>query len=109
METFERPQGYTLPPGASTEKRDVTVQVWFDAEVARWVKEAPSAYITDMEPRDEGLLVTLSVQRETEVLPWLLSWGAHAHVLEPASLQRRLAREAEQMAARYQAAPTLLP
>ena len=62
-----------------------------------------------MENQDDGLRVTLKVQRETEVLPWLLSWGAHAHVLEPASLQRRLAQEASTLAARYQTEPTLLP
>ncbi len=106
-ETFERPQGYT--PGEAAEQRDVVVRVRFDAEVAHWVQEAPSAYITEMDKQDDGLLVTLKVQRETEVLPWLLSWGAHAHVLEPASLQRRLAQEASTIAARYQTEPTLLP
>ena len=108
-ETFERPQGYTLPPGEAAEQRDVVVRVRFDAEVAHWVQEAPSAYITELENQDDGLLVTLKVGRETEVLPWLLSWGAHAHVLEPASLQRRLAQEASTIAARYQTEPTLLP
>lgn len=108
-ETFERPPGYTRPPDAVAEQRDVIVRVRFDAEVARWVQEAPSAYVIDMEDQDDGLYVTLKVQRETEVLPWLLSWGAHAHVLAPASLQRRLADEAEKMAARYRTEPTLLP
>lgn len=108
-ETFERPQGYTRPPDEAAEQRDVVVRVQFDAEVAHWVQEAPSAYITEMDEQDGALLVTLKVQRETEVLPWLLSWGAHAYVLEPASLQRRLADEASTIAARYQAEPTLLP
>lgn len=108
-ETFERPQGYTRPPDEAAAQRDVAVRVRFDAEVARWVRDAPSAYITEIEERDDGLHVTLKVQRETEVLPWLLSWGAHAHVLAPASLQRLLAQEAEKIANRYQIEPTLLP
>ncbi len=107
-ETFERPQGYARPPTGLAAHRDVVVRVRFDAEVAHWVQEAPSAYITEMDERDDGLQVTLKVQRETEVLPWLLSWGSHAHVLEPPSLQHRLAQEAEAMAQRYQTAPTLL-
>ncbi|MFQ5572388.1 MAG: helix-turn-helix transcriptional regulator [Rhodothermales bacterium] len=107
-ETFERPQGYTLPPTEAAHHRDLVVRVRFDAEVARWVQEAPSAYTVDTEVLPDGLLVTLKVQRETEVLPWLLSWGAHAQVLEPLSLRHRLAREAEQMAARYRPEPMLL-
>lgn len=108
-ETFERPRSYSLPPQETVARRDVVVRVRFDAAVASWVREAPSAYMTAMEAEGDDLMVTLRVQRETEVLPWLLSWGAHAHVLEPASLQRRLAREAERMASQYQTEPTLLP
>lgn len=107
-ETFERPPGYTRPPDQAAAHRDTVVRVRFDADVARWVRDAPSAYLTEIETRDDGLHVMLKVQRETEVLPWLLSWGAHAHVLEPASLQRLLAREAEKMVSRYQVEPTLL-
>lgn len=108
-ETFERPPGYRRPPEDAAAQRDLVVHVRFDVEVAPWVHEARSAYITEIEEREEGLYVTLKVQRETEVLPWLLSWGAHAHVLAPPSLQHRLAREASALAARYQTEPTLLP
>lgn len=107
-ETFERPAGYHLPRHEPASQRDLTVRVRFDRAVARWVQEAPSSFAEASEMRPEGLLVTLKVERETEVLPWLLSWGGHAQVLEPASLQRRLAREAEKIAARYQGAPMLL-
>lgn len=107
-ETFERPEGYSMKQGQVAEHRDLVVRVLFDTEVERWVQEAPSLYIADAEERLDGLLVTLKVQRETEVLPWLLSWGAHAQVLEPASLQQRIAREAEKMAAQYHVAPTLI-
>lgn len=108
-ETFERPDGYKVTLQKDASQRDITVRVWFDAAVARWVQEAPSAFIEASEMRSDGLLVTLKVERETEVLPWLLSWGGHAQVLEPASLQRRLAGEAKKIAARYQEAPMLLP
>lgn len=108
-ETFERPQGYAASRTDLADHRELHVRVAFDADVARWVREAPSSYVAAMdETPDGGLLVTLTVEREAEVLPWLLSWGAHAHVLEPASLQHRLAREAERIAARYRSSPTLL-
>ncbi len=107
-ETFERPEGYAARPAEPEAHRDLVVRVRFDAEAAPWVRQAPSAYLVETEDVPGGLLATLRVRRETEVLPWLLSWGAHAHVLEPLALQQRLAREAAALAARYGAAPTLL-
>jgi predicted DNA-binding transcriptional regulator YafY len=42
------------------------------------------------------------------VIPWLLGWGAHAEILQPASLRQRLAEEAAAMAAQYRADLSLL-
>lgn len=106
--TFERPASYAEAAGPGDAARDISVRVLFDADVARWVRHAPSAYVVDLTDTPDGLLVTLHVRRETEVLPWLLSWGGHARVLEPVSLQRRLAREARRIASHYQPAPTFL-
>lgn len=106
-ETFERPAGYTqsFEPVASRERR---VRVRFEASLAPLVEQAASAYRVETETTAEGFVVTLAIEREAEILPWLLSWGAHAEVLEPASLRRRLAREAAALAARYPAEPSLL-
>jgi predicted DNA-binding transcriptional regulator YafY len=52
--------------------------------------------------------MTLRVQHERETLPWLLSWGADAYVVEPEALRHRLAREAQRVAAQYREAPTLM-
>jgi predicted DNA-binding transcriptional regulator YafY len=48
------------------------------------------------------------VHHEREVLPWLLSWGADAYVVEPEALRRRLAQEAQRVAVQYRDAPTLI-
>ena len=106
-ETFERPPAYDARPAAPAEA-EREIRVVFDADVTAWVQQAPSAFVEAMEETPEGLAVTLRVARLAEVLPWLLSWGAHARVVAPESLRRRLAREAEQMAARYASAPSLL-
>ena len=55
-----------------------------------------------MEETPEGLLVTLRIRQENEVLQWLLSWGQHVHVLEPESLRNRLVEEAEGMLRNHQ-------
>ncbi|RMH56453.1 MAG: YafY family transcriptional regulator [Bacteroidetes bacterium] len=103
---FERPAGYrsALPDGPAP----VTVQVLFDPDVADRVRVAPAFHPAETTPHPDGLLVTLKVLHEDAAIPWLLSWGAHVRVLEPAGLRRRLVREAARIIARYRAEPTLL-
>jgi predicted DNA-binding transcriptional regulator YafY len=72
------------------------------------VRESPSFFITDQEETPDGLLVTLRVRREDDVLSWLLGWGRQARILEPASLQQRLRDEAEATARLYREAAALL-
>jgi predicted DNA-binding transcriptional regulator YafY len=99
--TFERRANFEMrePHG---ETRDMTVRVLFDGEVARWVRESRSYYTVAEEETTEGLLVTLKIRQESEILQWLLSWGQHARVLEPESLRKRLVEEAQGMLRNYQ-------
>ena len=104
-QTFQRPTSFVMKhdPERERDTRSVTVRVLFDADTARWVQEARSYYITAQEDTPAGLLVTLQVRHESEIIQWLLSWGQHVRVLEPESLQRRLADEAEGMLRNYEA------
>ena len=92
--TFTRPAHF-LAMQRPNEQRPVTVRALFAAEVARWVREAPSFFTVSMEDTPDGLLVTLQVRQERDVLQWLLGWGRAVRVLEPASLQRLIAAEAQ--------------
>jgi predicted DNA-binding transcriptional regulator YafY len=101
---------FIRPPDFQSQKRNLfepgsfDVQVCFDAEIARWVREAPSFFtIVEEEMPDGGLLVTLHVRSEDEVLQWLLGWGRHMRVLAPDSLRRRIAAEAAAMACSHAA------
>jgi predicted DNA-binding transcriptional regulator YafY len=96
--TFTRPVGPQLLPRDLHEPGTFAVRALFDAEVVRWVREAPSFYMVAEEETPEGLLVTLRVRQEGEILQWLLGWGRHVRVLEPESLRRRIVEEAEAMA-----------
>ena len=49
--------------------------------------------MVEMEDTAEGLLVTLRVRMESEIVQWLLSWGGSVRVLEPDSLRLRLSEE----------------
>jgi predicted DNA-binding transcriptional regulator YafY len=98
--TFQRPTNFIMrESGGHT--RTIVVRVLFDHEIARWVQEARSYYIVAEEETPTGLLVTLTIRQESEILHWLLSWGRHAEVLEPEWLRERLAEEAERMLNNY--------
>lgn len=99
--TFERPEGFRLRRLDLDETANIVVRALFDASVARWVIESPSFYAVAHEPVEDGLLVTLRVRSEEDVVQWLLGWGRHARVLEPESLRLRMAEEARGIAALY--------
>lgn len=100
--TFTRPTDFKMQDSRQSNSRTIHVRVLFDKEVTRWVQESRSYYITSEEETPEGLLVTLKIRQESEVLQWLLSWGKHARVLEPESLRNRLVEEAKDMLHNYQ-------
>ncbi len=96
--TFTRPADFTMCRQDDLDHpMRITVRVLFTPDVAPWVREAPSFYQTAAEETQEGLLVTLRVRHERDVVQWLLGWGRHVRILEPASLRRRLAEEARAM------------
>jgi predicted DNA-binding transcriptional regulator YafY len=100
--TFTRPADFTMGLARnSPEQTRLVARALFDAEVARWVLESPSYFMVAQEETPEGLLVTLRMRQEDDVLQWLLSWGRRVRVLEPPSLQRRVAEEARALLRRY--------
>jgi predicted DNA-binding transcriptional regulator YafY len=105
-QTFNRPERFVLRP--PVEGRTIIVRALFDAEIARWVREARSFFAVAEEETPDGLLLTLTVRDEREVLQWLLGWGGHVRVLEPESLRRLVAAEAEAMMRNHPASLSLL-
>jgi len=96
-QTFTRPADFTLEQREDDAARALVVRALFDATAAYWVRESPSFFTVAEQPRDDGVLVTLRVRHERDVLQWLLGWGSHVRVLEPDSLRALLADEAEKM------------
>ena len=94
-DTFARPLGFTLQHDES--ERTLVARALFSPAVADWVREAPSFFAVGEEQRPDGLLVTFHVRHERDLLGWLLGWGAHVRVLEPAALRTLLAEEAAQI------------
>lgn len=105
--TFTRPTTVSIGQSERDQQRTITVRVLFDREIARWVHEGRSYYVTSEEETEDGLLVTLMIRQPSEILSWLLSWGSRVRIIEPASLREILAEEAQAMLQKYQDAPSL--
>ena len=99
--TFTRPEGLQVARPRSDD-RSVEVRALFAPEVTRWVRESRSFFTTAEEDTPEGLLVTLRVRQESEILGWLLGWGRHVRVLAPTSLRRTIAAEARTLLAAHE-------
>ena len=95
--TFARPRDFQLEQEDTLRERTVTIRALFTTASARWVREARYYFMTDAQDTADGLLVTLQVREEREVLQWLLGWGSQVRILEPASLRELLKTESEKM------------
>jgi predicted DNA-binding transcriptional regulator YafY len=93
---FDRPARSQLRDRGD-EERTLAVVVRLDPEVARWARETRPYYWTEAAEGPDGLRVTLRVRHLDEIMPWVLSWGRHAQVLEPDALRRQVAEEAGRM------------
>ena len=105
-QTFARPGSLHPRPRRPGEGLPIEARVQFDAEAARWVREAPSFFaVAHEETASGGLLVTLRLRQEDDIVQWVLGWGRHAHVLSPESLRQRIAEEAAAMLRLYAREP----
>lgn len=101
-QTFERPPEFKPDWVNPSGTQNIIVRALFTPEVARWVRESSSYYVIEAEDVPEGLLVSLFVRDEREVLQWLLGWGSNVRVLEPESLCQLLLDEAKRVIELYE-------
>ncbi|HEU5104035.1 MAG TPA: YafY family protein [Roseiflexaceae bacterium] len=88
-ETFE-------PRAPQTAEREMLdAQVRFEASFARWVRERQHYAFQHEAPAPDriGVIMSYRVDRISELLPWLLSWGAAAQVLGPPELREAIRDE----------------
>src|SRR5262249_31282260 len=93
-ETFEPHQAPTTAPAA------MNVRVRFDIRIARWVRERQHYAFQNEEPATggDGPVMIYRVHTLSELVPWLLSWGASAEALDPPELREQLRAEALKLA-----------
>ncbi len=107
-QVFARPLHFSLAEhladsfGVFSSPAAEKVRLRFDAFGGRLIRERvwhASQEITDLP--DGGLELSMRVGISPEVIRWLLGWGEHVEVLEPASLRLEIARTANSILARY--------
>lgn len=86
---------YTAKHREIAPEERLIVKVLAAPEIARWVQESYPFFMLEAQDMPEGLLLTLGVREERDVLQWVLGWGQHIRVLEPPSLRRLVAEEAK--------------
>jgi predicted DNA-binding transcriptional regulator YafY len=76
----------------------LTVRVRFAEQMLRWVREERHWGLHGEEP---GGVLVFAVDQAEDITPWLLRWGAAAEVIEPLSVRRAVADEAQKIANMY--------
>lgn len=106
---FRRPADFSISKhlsdsfGVFTGKARHRVGIQFDAFAARLVSERqwhPSQRIKRL--ADGGIELTMTLGSPEEIERWILSWGEHATVLDPAAMVRRIREVAETLGRRYE-------
>ena len=80
---------------------ETRARIFFDRKVSRYVRRRrwhPSQKIRNV---PNGIELVMDVQGTTELSSWIMSFGAHAEVLEPAELREAIAAELARAAGRY--------
>jgi len=107
-QTFTKPKKFSLQEhlkdslGVFSAKGKYHIRIRFDKFAAQLVRERvwhPSQSIQELTEGEIELRLILSSLHEIQ--PWILSWGAHARVLGPVELVRRMAETAQKQSTFY--------
>jgi predicted DNA-binding transcriptional regulator YafY len=79
-----------------------TVRLQFSPPAARYICERQWHISQTLDELPDGqVILTLQLASFVELERWILTWGEHVEVLEPASLRTRVARTSRMIAAKY--------
>jgi predicted DNA-binding transcriptional regulator YafY len=83
--------------------RPQKVKIRFAPEVAGYIQEKVWHESQKIRPQKDGsILFEAQVAGTDEIKYWIMTWGAKAEVLAPASLREEIRREAVEMLGMYQ-------
>lgn len=106
--TFKRPPDFSVSEmfsgsfSAFQSGEVQTVVVRLDAFAARLARERQWHATQKLKPRRDGSAeLSIQVSPAPDLENWILGWGAHAEVLRPAALRRKIAEATKAMSQRY--------
>lgn len=106
---FERPNEFDVEKhladsfGVFHGAGDVTVRVWFSADVARYVRESRWHVSQKLEGQPDGSLIAeFRLSATEEIRSWVLSFGSRAEILEPPEMRECVTKELQELVRRYE-------
>lgn len=106
-ESFEVPEDFDLEDfmGSSFgvfQGEPVKIRVWFAPDIAGYIQEKVWHESQRIEEQDDhSIIFEAEVAGTKEIKFWIMSWGAHALVLEPESLREEIRAEVGAMEQKY--------
>jgi predicted DNA-binding transcriptional regulator YafY len=84
------------PPSVATRPEMTLVRIRFAAPMASWIRERQhyGFVCEETTPSGDAAIMTYQVDNVSEIVPWLLGWGAAATPLQPPELREAIRREA---------------
>lgn len=76
----------------------IEIKIRFENNIVRWVREKQHYGFQNEQETARGWVMTYSVNHESEIIPWVLSWGGSAEVLLPKELRKTLLEMVKKMA-----------
>lgn len=98
---FTRPPNFSIDQLAEESSPKISVKILADRSIIRWIKESRPYHLISEKETTEGLIVTFQIENESQILPWLLSWGSKVTVIEPIILQQLHKKEAKKLLKKY--------
>ena len=88
-------------PPREYREQNLEIQVRFDHEVVRWVRERQHfGFVEEVGGTAAGVVMRYLVSDWDAISPWLLGWGANMQIISPDDLRDRIAETARLMAAK---------
>ena len=100
-EEFQTPEAFSSALDHGLIESMAPVRIEFGAAASSQVMVAPPSFLSNIQRKDDGVVVTLEDVPEEAFLPWILGWGAQARVLSPPELIRTIARSAAETLQQY--------
>lgn len=84
--------------GKTSPQSFIEIKIQFENNIVRWVREKQHYGFQHEQETSRGVVMTYSVNHESEMIPWILSWGASAEVLSPKAFRKTLHETAQKLA-----------